>query len=231
MFLCVPLNVEHTKKLMLVDLKLFRQSMREKTLSNLDVEIEKTLSSEISDQEKAYKYIEALRKYKYYDAPATDEKIVEKSNSESNILESISVQQRHKAKRLLDHLKRDVNFKIKDDGEIIYKQQTLNNSQIGDLLNEVLKKKSTLADAPIGWREFSDSLKELAVPKDLIENVNIWTHMHPPRAIKKKLKTKKVLTASKYATPTNIPKKRARPHAQAIKPYPVHLGKRWLEYD
>ena len=35
--------MEHAKKLMLVEPKLFRPSMREKTLSRLDEEIEKTL--------------------------------------------------------------------------------------------------------------------------------------------------------------------------------------------
>jgi len=58
--------MEHAKKLMLVEPKLFRASMREKTLSRLDEEIENTLNSELSDSDKALKYIDALRRYKYY---------------------------------------------------------------------------------------------------------------------------------------------------------------------
>jgi hypothetical protein len=214
--------MEHAKKLMLVDSKSFRPSMREKTLSNLDVEIEQTLNSEISDQEKAYKYIEALRKYKYYDVQTADKNIDEKSKSESNILDVVSSEQRHKAKRILDHLKRDANFQINNQGEIIYKQQTLNRSHIGDLLNEALKKKSILADSPIGWRQFLNSLKELAVPKDLIENVNYWNYMHPPIDIKKKLKAK--IAASPLFTTPSAKRESLR---GKVKP----PSKKWLEYD
>ena len=59
--------MEHAKKLKLVEPKLFCPSMREKTLTRLDEEIEKTLNSDLPDGEKAIKYIEALILFKIFD--------------------------------------------------------------------------------------------------------------------------------------------------------------------
>ena len=86
--------MEHAKKLMLIEPKLFRPSMREKTLSRLDDEIQKTLDSDLPDSEKAAKYIAALHRYKYYESP--DQIVEEKTNSESDILKTVASDQRHK---------------------------------------------------------------------------------------------------------------------------------------
>jgi len=165
--------MDHAKKLMLVDPKLYRASMREKTLGKLDEEIEHTLNSELPDGEKALNYIDALRRYKFYGIePKANKTEEEKGDSmESEILESVSSDVRHKAKRLLSHLKRDSNFKIGSEGEIIYKQQKIPRSHVGDLLSDILEKKKTTADeGPLGWRKFSNSLKSLDVPSNLIVN-------------------------------------------------------------
>src|SRR6266581_8662394 len=173
--------MEHAKKLMLVEPKLYRASMREKTLSRLDEEIENTLNSELSDSDKALKYIDALRRYKYYGEEPQKKEKEKSAGEESEILATVSGARRHKAKQILDHLKRDPSFKIGDEGEIIYKQQKLYNSRVGDLLNDILQKKSTVTDGgPLGWQEFSDSLKSLGVSRDLVENSDRWRYMHPP---------------------------------------------------
>ena len=105
--------MEHAKKLMLVEPRSYRASMREKTLSRLDEDIEKTLNSDIGDAEKAHLYIEALRKYKHFDSSssALAEKKTDEKLSETDILATVPVNQRHRAKRLLEHLKRDPSIK------------------------------------------------------------------------------------------------------------------------
>ncbi len=181
--------MDHAKKFMLVEPKMYKASMREKTLSKLDEDIENTLNSDLDDSEKALKYIDSLRRYKYY-GETDSEKKVEKPSLESEILSTVSIGQRHKAKRLLDHLKRDANFKIGEEGEIVYKQQKLHRSHVGDLLNDVLSKTNS-EDGPLGWEEFASSLKSLAVPKDLVENPRRWKHIRtesppppPPRKVR-----------------------------------------------
>jgi hypothetical protein len=206
--------MEHAKKLMLVEPKLFRQSMKEKTLTRLDEEIEQTLSSDLPDNEKAIKYIAALQRYKYYDAPkeVTEKKV----DVETDILASVPDVQRHKAKRLLDYLKRDADVKIGENGEFIYRQEKLPQSHVGELINDILKKKSPAGESPRGWREFSNSLKSLRVPKDLIENTERWKYMYAPVE-----KVKRVRQIAPVLTPEPLTRNRKR---KSIRP-------RWLEYD
>ena len=207
--------MEYAKKLMLVEPKLFRPSMREKTLSRLDEEIEKALSSDLPDNEKAAKYISALQKYLYYETP---NKPVEEKTSESDVLNTVSSTQRHKAKRILEHLKSDSSFKINDGGEISYNQQKISKSHLGDLLNDLLKKKST--EEPPGWQQFSNSLKSLDIPKSLVENPDRWNYMHP--VIKKgKKKTKKTSPAVSIQSFSPSPRRGGRRRTQP----------RWLDFD
>ncbi len=203
--------MDHAKKLMLVEPKLYRPSMRRSIefLTKLDKDIEKTLNSDLPDSEKANKYIEALRRYKHYELPQPQE---ERVDTETEILSTVPSGQRHKAKRLLDHLKRDADVRIGDKGEFIYKQQKLHQSHVGDLLNDVLQKKSSAGESPLGWREFSDTLKTLKVPKDLVENTDRWKYMYPPE----KKKVRRVVI-----TPNRAPRSRKRASVRG----------RWLGYD
>jgi len=204
---------------MLVEPKQYKASMREKTLSKLDEEIESTLNSDLVDSEKAAKYIDALRRYKYYGEPPVPEKKEEKASAESEILATVSTAQRHKAKRLLDHLKRDTNFKIGDEGEIVYKQQKLHKSHVGDLLNDVLQKTST-DEGPLGWQEFASSLKSLGVPKDLVENRARWKHVRPDPTTPKKVRSSKTADNAAAVTVTRGKSKRQLRKHQS-----------WISYD
>lgn len=61
--------MEHTKKLVLVDPRFARPSMRDKALSVLDTDISNILDSNESDDVKVRHYISALARYKNYSAP------------------------------------------------------------------------------------------------------------------------------------------------------------------
>lgn len=218
---------------MLVEPRLYRPSMREKTLTRLDEDIEKTLNSNLDDVEKAQLYIETLRRYKHFDTSVAS-KEEEKENTETDILESVPVEQRHRAKRLLEHLKQDSSIKIGDKGEFMYNQQKLHQSHVGDLLNDILRKKST-ATPPQGWREFSDSLKYLEVPRDLVENTDRWKFMHPPE---RKTSDDLVSRQKKYALSLEKNKKKSLPSpklsainraSRLVKR--VNIRNRWLDYD
>ena len=219
--------MEHAKKLMLVEPKLFRPSMREKTLTRLDEEIEKTLNSDLPDGEKAIKYIEALRQYKYYESPQTKEKEQEtQANVESEILSSVSGAQQHKVKRLLEHLKRDKDVEIGEKGELIYKNQKIQQSHVGDLLNDILQKRSS--SIPPGWEELSDSLKTLNVPRDLIVNTDRWKHMHPPP---RGLTSKRTLPKASISRSSLKRKSAKNEGLQLTLDRNKKRSSRWIDYD
>ena len=173
--------MEHAKKLMLIEPKLLKQSMRDRTLSRLDEEIHQTLDSDLSDNEKAVKYIAALKKYKYYESPpekAIQKEKEEKESVESDVLESVPSTNKYKAKQLLDRLKEDPDVRINREGEFIYRQRKIPKSRVVDLINDVILKKST--ESPPGWEEFSDSLKAVNAPRKLVANDTYWKRNHSP---------------------------------------------------
>ena len=207
--------MDHAKKLVLVDPRMTRPSMKDKTLSNLDTIISETLNSEMSDDEKAKRYAMALRSFKYYDAPpapAKDEK-------ESEILSSIDPSVQYKAKRLLDQLKRNPDVDWSGKGELIYKQSLIPNSNVVDLLSDVLKKKST--ELPTGWKQFAASLKETNAPRELISNTDRWMYMYKteddPVEKSKRILKKVIVTKKQIELPRKS--KRARKQVQD-----------WIEY-
>ena len=56
--------MEHSKKFVLVDPRFATPSMRQKTLSGLDGEIDNILNSDMSDDVKAQNYASVLRRHK-----------------------------------------------------------------------------------------------------------------------------------------------------------------------
>lgn len=168
--------MEHAKKMLLLDPKLYRPSIREKTLSRLDDEINDTLSSELIDEEKARKYIIALKKYRRFNNPTV---IKDDVMDESEVLKSFPANSQHQAKRLLDGLKKEGGLKIASDGTIEYRQQRFPDSSITSLLDELMSKKSR-EKAPDALPEFLESVVSAKIPKELISNESSWKRMYPP---------------------------------------------------
>src|SRR6266516_5206582 len=61
--------MEHTKKLVLVDPRFARPTMKDKALSGLDNEISSILNSDVSDEAKVHNYIFALSRFKAISSP------------------------------------------------------------------------------------------------------------------------------------------------------------------
>ena len=58
--------MEHAKKFVLVDPRMYRPSMPEKRLSSLDEEIHSILNNDLPDDQKANLYMTKLNKFKSY---------------------------------------------------------------------------------------------------------------------------------------------------------------------
>ena len=133
------------------------------------------------DDQKIKLYRMSLRKYASYadnvehvaDAKAEEKKALD----EKDVLESIAIDDQHKAKRLLSCLKRSAKAKFDHNGELMYRQRRLPGSNMVDLIDSVLRKTST--DRPEGWNEFVDVLKEVKVPHTLIANERLLRNIFP----------------------------------------------------
>lgn len=174
---------------MLVEPKLFRPSMSDKALSALDQEISKTLDSDETDEAKITKYLSAIRRYKYYDASSDIAKPRQPDVADAlrDALDTISPDKRHKAKRLIDHLKSDPDAQIDPSGQLIYRQQKIRGSQISELLSEALDTaKLKSSPSPEGWEQLARSLQATSAPRKIVVNNDLWKSMHPVAPKKKK---------------------------------------------
>jgi hypothetical protein len=169
--------MEHARKLVLVDPMQVRPTIKDVYLSNLDKDISTILNSKTSDEEKVKLYMESLRKYRKIDKdmrptpPSTQ-------NMQQEVIDSIQPSLQYKAKRLLDRIKNDNIGEWNNIGELIFRQTVIPNSNIVDLVADVLKSKST--EHPTGWKEFANILKETNIPRELINNTERWKYIHQP---------------------------------------------------
>lgn len=180
--------MEYAKKYVLVDPNFTRPSLTDKTLSTLDKDIEQILNSNLSDDVKAQNYMASLRRYRQYSlppqsSPSTSLEREEKGDItskldklEPDVLTSMHPDIQHKAKRLIKQLKKQSSLDFNSDGEIVYNKHVIPNSNIIDLVDDVLSK-GNRDKSPIGWREFSSGLKESNVPSELISNPIRWKYI------------------------------------------------------
>ena len=77
---------------------------------------------------------------------------------------------------MLRFLRQSGKLHWKDDGRVLYQDREITDSNIADLINDQMRSRKTFN--PRGWLPFTEVLKEMNVPNDLIGNprrLNITT--------------------------------------------------------
>lgn len=154
--------MEHAKKYVLVDPQMYRPSLPEKSLSELDKVIHQTLNSQLPDDEKAKLYMSALHRFKAYDAKPPPTKI----NLESELAGSLPPNQQYKAKKLLRLIKDNPDIEWNDKGELIYKQTPIPKSHVADLFGDALAS-TRPTEGAIGWEAFDEGISH--APASLVK--------------------------------------------------------------
>ena len=95
---------------------------------------------------------------------------------EQDVMISVPANLKKRAARILQRLKADPEVKWNDRGEFEYRGRLIKNSNLTDLVNDVLKKRNSVKD-PRGWETFAQALQRLNVPQDLIGNNSRWSYM------------------------------------------------------
>ena len=158
--------MEHAKKYVLVDPQMYRPSMPEKSLSSLDREIEKTLNSQLPDDDKVKLYVSALKKFKNYDNNTKPPPA--KFSLDDEIAGSLPPNQQYKAKKLLRLIRDNPDIDWSDRGELIYKQTRIPDSHASDLFGDALSVKRPV-DGAIGWEAFDEGIASSKVPASLVK--------------------------------------------------------------
>ena len=88
------------------------------------------------------------------------------SGLEATVLDTVPKTMQAKARRLMEHLKRDVAWT--DRGELINEGVPVVGSNVVDLVNDLLRKRKT---DPTGWQPFARQLRAINLPMALVGNV------------------------------------------------------------
>lgn len=156
--------MEHAKKYVLVNPEMYRPSMPEKSLSDLDREIQATLNGNLPDDQKAKLYTLTLNKYKSHENSTKPPQ--PKLGLDSELADALPLAQQHKVKKLLRLIKDNPDVDWSDKGELIYKQHLISQSHVADLFDDALATKRPV-DGPVGWEEFDSVLESSKVPSTL----------------------------------------------------------------
>jgi hypothetical protein len=94
---------------------------------------------------------------------------------DNEILESIPKTMKVKAQLLLEKIKSSPDISWNEKGELKYKGETVQGSNVVNLVNDVLRKRKYFN--PQGWETFGEALREANVPQDLIGHVDRWRYI------------------------------------------------------
>ena len=155
------------------------------TLTGLDRGLQEILNrQDIPPDEKVKLYSNYLQQYltlrerqtELYRTPASvsltkeepPTEAVPADTVESEVLRSVPKTMQKQATLLLERIKQDPEMQWTPRGELVIRQQTIPQSNMVDLINDLLRKRKNFN--PVGWQELAQKLEEGNVPQDLIRN-------------------------------------------------------------
>ena len=162
-----------------------------RSLTELDSQMRDILErQDLAEQHKAHLYHQTLQRYltRFYQikgrplgrvdvTPPQDTSIAdasaETSDVEKNVLDSVPTTLKKKAEQLLHHLKQNSDLGWNERGEITRQGQTIENSNLIDLVNDVLRHRKQTKQ-PTGWDTFATALNQSNVAKELIGHPDRW---------------------------------------------------------
>ena len=97
------------------------------------------------------------------------------STLKDRIMDSVPPTMRRKATLLLNMMGNNPHLTWNKQGELEYEGKRIEGSNIIDLVNDVLR--SRKGSNPKGWEQFSQGLKEVNIPQEVIGNKRRWAWM------------------------------------------------------
>ena len=206
---------------------------------SLDDEIRRVLESPaLSDHDKALTYEQVLHKYlKRVDHvnsrhsqkppfssnhtasvpldPLKSDSFGKTVKLKKRVVDSLPKTLQKKGGVLLDHIKDTTDMTWNERGELVVKGQTLNGTNVSDLIHELLRSRK-LGQKPEGWSIFANTLKESNIPTDLIGNKARWDSTDEPEQLKSP-------SFESPSTPFNQSRRKRKHHRKSSSP-------KWLRW-
>ncbi len=155
---------------------------RVKVMDTLDKKMQTILEREdLSADERLKLYDQSFTRYlnvydDYRPRPvAVAPEPVKQDLIDNEILESVPKTMKAKVQLLLKKMKSSPDISWNEKGELKYKGETVQGSNVVDLVNDVLRKRKYFN--PQGWETFGEALREANVPQDLIGHEDRWRYI------------------------------------------------------
>ncbi len=176
------------------------QNIATRVIQETDNDINNILASDMKPSEQVLHYNQALQKRdQYADKTAArifQQKLLSGMNTdnqtehevdeikpvdsmEEEIIESVPKSMASKALRLVKKMKQGGILGWNAYGNLTYKGEDIPNTNVVDIVNDVLRKRKN--KAPVGWGAFAQGMQETNVPQDLIGNPDRYNST-PPRS-------------------------------------------------
>ena len=155
---------------------------RVKVMDTLDKKIQIILEREdLSIDERLKLYDQSFTRYlnvydDYRPRPvAVANEPVKQDLIDDEILECVPNTMKAKAQLLLKKIKSSTDINWNEKGELKYKGETVQESNVVDLVNDVLHKRKYFN--PQGWETFGEALREANVSQYLIDHEDRWRYI------------------------------------------------------
>ena len=112
---------------------------------------------------------------------------------EATVLDTVPKSLQAKARRLMEHLKRNVAWS--DRGELVHEGVPIAGSNAVDLVHDLLRKRKT--DAPTGWRSLAKQLRAVNIPMELIDNVARRTYIQTDSLSRRSATTPRIVGSAR----------------------------------
>jgi hypothetical protein len=147
---------------------------RVKVMDTLDKKMQTILDREdLSAEERLKLYDQSFTRYlNVYDDYRARPEPVKQDLFDDEILESVPKTMKAKAQLLLKKMKSSPDISWNEKGELKYKGETVQGSNVVDLVNDVLRKRKYFN--PQGCETFGEALREANVTQDLIVHEDRW---------------------------------------------------------
>ena len=146
---------------------------------------------------------------------------------EKEVLDSAPQVLKKQAQLLMDRVKQDPSMSWNSKGELIVEGKAIPNSNIVDLVNDMLRKRKGVN--PTGWQSFARQLHRSNVPQDLIRNQYRWQFMHQGADIDSDDVSPSTIESTIHSLETGAKKKKkkkSQPRARSASAYRPSPGGR-----
>jgi hypothetical protein len=159
------------KKMILIDPNLLEQlkQRQSRVVTDIEKQMDKSMEEDLPIRERVKDYNHHLSQLRTINEKQGPKQVPEPAppSIEHDVLESVPIAMRKRARLLLDRVKHKIGWNEK--GEVIVRGRLIPGTHIVDLVNDALRQRKR-HPTPSGRTEFAREVREIGFPHEIIQN-------------------------------------------------------------